>query len=402
MSARTRPRVVLSLGMGIDSVALLVRWLLNPSSRDFDLRDLVVITAMTGEEHDRTRELMERFVLPLLRHHRVRYVQLCRAGQLKSAGYVVLSDTDQPRQMHMRGPWRLSDEMRAAGTLPSKRNGRRWCSERAKGQVLDWWVVDNMEPGYVHVVGFAKEEQRRADRDTKARQEKEDKGEVVPCRPSYPLIEWGWDREQCAAYLQQLFKEPFSRSCCTFCPFSATAGSKAELIERWRAQPEAGADALELEYTALALNPLIGAFGVGATAADLVRTHRLHEVQAIFRRRLEKIEVWDVLEVRRYFDAKDGDADAKGMAWRSVRVAATGRRHEMWNWVYALDRGQAQVETDRYGITRAWQHRRAASGGEVHYPAAEWFYVMVPHGVKNKKREGFESKWSEFFAEALF
>lgn len=39
--------------------ALLVQWILNPSSRDFDLRDLTVITAMTGEEHERTRRPMD-------------------------------------------------------------------------------------------------------------------------------------------------------------------------------------------------------------------------------------------------------------------------------------------------------------------------------------------------------
>jgi hypothetical protein len=65
-------------------------------------------------------------------------------------------------------------------------------SERAKGEVTDWWVADNVRPGYFHVVGFAAEERGRAERDTKARAEKEAKGTVVPCRPAYSLIEWNW------------------------------------------------------------------------------------------------------------------------------------------------------------------------------------------------------------------
>lgn len=50
---------MLSLGMGVDSAALLARWLLDPSSRDFDLDDLVVVTAMTGDEYTATRLLMD-------------------------------------------------------------------------------------------------------------------------------------------------------------------------------------------------------------------------------------------------------------------------------------------------------------------------------------------------------
>ncbi|WNV83094.1 hypothetical protein [Umezawaea sp. Da 62-37] len=44
------PRVVLNLGLGRDSVAILARWLTDPSSRDFDLSELAVITGMTGQE----------------------------------------------------------------------------------------------------------------------------------------------------------------------------------------------------------------------------------------------------------------------------------------------------------------------------------------------------------------
>lgn len=38
----------MSYGMGVDSTAILLRWLTDPMSRDFDLRDLVVSTAHTG------------------------------------------------------------------------------------------------------------------------------------------------------------------------------------------------------------------------------------------------------------------------------------------------------------------------------------------------------------------
>ena len=34
--------------MGIESVCVLVRWLREPAVRDFDLRDLVVVTAIVS------------------------------------------------------------------------------------------------------------------------------------------------------------------------------------------------------------------------------------------------------------------------------------------------------------------------------------------------------------------
>ena len=44
---RKGPSVFFSYGMGVDSTAILLRWLHESSSRDFDLGDLVVLTAMT-------------------------------------------------------------------------------------------------------------------------------------------------------------------------------------------------------------------------------------------------------------------------------------------------------------------------------------------------------------------
>lgn len=39
--------VVMSYGMGVDSTAILLRWLTDPSSRDFALSDLIVITGVS-------------------------------------------------------------------------------------------------------------------------------------------------------------------------------------------------------------------------------------------------------------------------------------------------------------------------------------------------------------------
>jgi hypothetical protein len=52
---RLRRRVVLSWGMGADSTALLLRWIRQPETQPCDLRDLLLITAMTGDEWPATQ-----------------------------------------------------------------------------------------------------------------------------------------------------------------------------------------------------------------------------------------------------------------------------------------------------------------------------------------------------------
>ena len=127
--------VVINLGMGVDSVATLTRWIYEPDTRNFDLGQLTVVTAMTGDEHADTAQAMTDHVLPVMRRHRLRYVQLSRGGQTAAAGVTVLSNTRRPDRMHMRGPWALSDELTTSGTLPPV--ARRACSQRAKGDVID-------------------------------------------------------------------------------------------------------------------------------------------------------------------------------------------------------------------------------------------------------------------------
>jgi hypothetical protein len=46
---RYRRKVVLNYGMGWDSTAIFLRWLLEPSSRNFQLDQLIVLMAQVGE-----------------------------------------------------------------------------------------------------------------------------------------------------------------------------------------------------------------------------------------------------------------------------------------------------------------------------------------------------------------
>src|SRR5215210_2947204 len=104
--------------MGVDSTALLLRWLHEPDSRDFALADLVVLTAMTGDEFQDTERLVAAHILHRLRAARVRFVQIARTGAVEADGVTVLDDSREPHELHMRGPFRLSDELLSVGTVP--------------------------------------------------------------------------------------------------------------------------------------------------------------------------------------------------------------------------------------------------------------------------------------------
>ena len=89
----------MSNGLGVESTAILLRWIHEPESRDFPLEDLVVITAMTGREWRDTVENFEQYMLPLFRKHRIRFVQVARAGHLEKEGIVVLDDSREPSKL---------------------------------------------------------------------------------------------------------------------------------------------------------------------------------------------------------------------------------------------------------------------------------------------------------------
>lgn len=373
-----------SFGMGKDSAALLARWLTEPDTRDFPISALTVVTAMAGDEPDATRRLMEQHLLPIMRDARCRFVQIARAEQ--SGGYVVLDDCRRPQKMIMRGLWRLSDELSASGTVLQVAAKRRLCSWRAKGSVLDAFYADEYGGApFRHIVAFAAEEARRAERDQNYT--------TAGRRPEYPLIDaWGWDRARCDRYLLELFGEPWARSMCVYCPFSSSRTGLPELVERWRAEPDTGAAALALEYTALALNPRSRLFGK-RSAQDVVRDHGLTEVWERHQRRLSE-QRWSVYEVRRIIHPRRADPTAKGPAWRSVRTLCTGDRDRAEEILRRrAGHAGAEVILDEHGILRAELRAR----GEA-YPTIEQALALAPAGVQDKQRPRFEDWFQQLAA----
>ncbi len=156
------PAIVFSCGMGKDSAALLARWLLEPASRTFALDHLIVPTAMVGSEYQTTVRLMETHLLPLMRQHGVRYVQVARQPRAPRTrkvvpGFVVLDDSRNPQRLHPAGPDTLHDEYQRSGTLPQVAKNNRRCSLKYKAEPMDNWIAANITGSYRHVIGYAAE-----------------------------------------------------------------------------------------------------------------------------------------------------------------------------------------------------------------------------------------------------
>ncbi|MFB7378082.1 hypothetical protein ACFC6U_01840 [Kitasatospora purpeofusca] len=429
---------VVSWGLGADSTAILLRFLENPAAYGLrpDLSDLIVITAMTGMEWPDSVSLAEQHVLPLLRTHRVRYVQIARGGHsIARSGVEILSDTRAPTRIHTSGRWSLLLDLSESGTVPMY-GGSRLCSVRAKGEPLDRWFEQNLHGPYRHVVGFEAGEASRARVDTSFPKPGR--------RPWYPLINWGWDRPALLAYLKSRLGVSYPKSFCWACPYPVSAGSLPDHMARSRRFPRQIAEAALLEYTAQALNPRFTLYAKSSLREEL---HRAGNCTALdlLAERLDS-EPWSIYEVRRVLapgrsehcktwhgprcarchklavesgappselprckvcqtvsgarcprrDPLCSDPQVKGNVWRSVRrIGILSRRQALADLERFADRpGRAlehvasAVPGYDLGFDRVVTVRRADS-----YPTRERQFVTAPATVLPKARAGFEAAW---------
>lgn len=408
LAGRPPASIVFCNGCGVDSMALLHLWCNQPASRDFDLNDLLVITAVTGDEYRSTIDAANAYLVPMLREHGIRFLQVARGGQSTHDGYDTLADSTRPTELVPRGAWHLGEEMEQALTVPQIVTGRRLCSYRAKGEVLDSAIADEIADGRVapefrHAVAFAAEETWRAKRDssytTNAR------------RPWYPLIEMGYDRLWCANYLRTVLDGfVYPRSCCVFCCFQAPRPGRNALATRWRAEPEAGAYALHVERRALSINRRMRLFG-SLSAAEFVRDREISAVAELADTELADTTMWTVVETRRVYRAasvkdpttgrslrgRDGrtvkDPARKGDTWRSIRPhIVTSTRDD---GLTALE-GLAAVHdtvvwTEGNQIPRV--DVRVLPSRPREWPLTTHEFALLPGAIRAKEHAGFDREW---------
>jgi hypothetical protein len=364
--------VVLSYGMGIDSTAILLRWLEEPGSRDFELKDLTVLTAQTGNEFSDTKRLVEAHILPLLRRFHIRYVQIARSGPLQGDGLTLLDDSREPTQLHIDGDFKLSDELQANGTVPQVATGQRRCTHHFKGFPLTYWTDREYGDQAIRkVIGYNADELDRVHRS---------EGYSTDSRETeHPLVEWGWGRKRCEEYVAQIVGETWRKSCCTFCPF---AGGKPDILGRYRQFPAEAAEALFLEHVSLAFNPRMALYARKSLRLILEKDGNT-EALRLLEERLTAVP-WAVYRVRRI-------VWAKGRADRKTERAGDGTREAV---VARLTKAGGCLDG---GTARLYVRQR---GNE--YPMLEDMLVAAPAVVEEKSRPRFEENWQRLAERTLW
>jgi hypothetical protein len=360
-------QVVLSYGMGVDSTAILLEWINNPASRDFELSDLTVITSMVGNEFEATGRLVREHILPLLREHGIRFVQVAKAGpSIKTDGIVVLDDSTETTELHIDGCFTLSDELRAAATLPTS-GGCRKCSLKFKGDVLDGWIGANIEGEFDHVIGFNSEETRRVAKDQCF-------GKANGRIAKYPLLDWDWDRETCERFIVETLGVEWRKSCCTMCPFA----KRHEVVENFEMEPESGGQALALEHVALKFNPRMKLYKTKA-AIEIVSDNA--EALAAMERELSS-RPWAIYEMKRVMLPRETDANKRGATARQIRMLS----------VQLVTRDEAEAEVEG-GV------EVVRDTGDGSFPRIEVRRVAAPAWVREKQGVSDET-WAAWWAKA--
>ncbi len=401
-----KTQVILSEGLGVESTAILVRWMKEPETRPCDLSDLIVITAMTGDEYPDTKTDFETHILPMLREHGVRYVQVARAGHLEEAGIVVLDDSRDPKTLFVQGVYKLSDELAHAGTLPQS-GGEHRCAMKFKAFVIEKWLEDNIYAAEEihHAFGYNAEETKRVVKSQEAIARRNEGATPVifgfnseePKRAAraaeydtqkrvgvYPLVEWGWNRQACFDYLQKHLGVLWKKSACVYCPFN---NLKEDGVNRMKQFPAEVAKALVLERVSLALNHRSTLYATKALA-DITEKTGMDEARKSFDVLLNEMP-WSLYRVRRIYKKK-------GQADRLVERLENGPRTSMELRVREkASEFKATLDTRReieYAFVRERQDDTTV------YPALEDFYVACPGTVDTKSRYGtpyFEKNWNK-------
>lgn len=427
--------VIQSHGMGVESTAITLRWLNDPSSRTFCLCQLIIITAQTGDEHTNdTGPLVEQHLLPLYRQHNIRFVEVARAGPREADGIVVLQDTRSPERLHLEGAYKLSDELLLNGTVPQS-GGVHTCALKFKAFVVESWLKHCLRTPFHQVFGYNSEEISRAagatlgDAKRNAKDlrvafgfnvdEPDRAARAVECddqvtmafghnageegRASrtlshddilkrhsfFPLIDWQWTRDMCLDYIRQCLSVTWLRSCCGMCPFSsALSRGTPEGLARLLRHPEQAARALLIEHVSTAMNPRATLFSRKSLQSILRKSPEFDVVFGAYEQQISQMP-WSIYRVRRIY-SKKGKAD------RCIEVLETGPRSAITALFVHYSAQARRLETIG-GITYAYLRER----GEQ-YPAFEEYQVAAPAIVQTKARYGvpwFDGKWNCLMAQ---
>lgn len=217
---------VASYGGGVNSTAMLVG--MQARSETVDL----ILFADTGGEKPETYSYIRRFSRWLVERDYPRIVTVCKTtkkpGRFNPAGKVLT----------------LEEHCLQTKTLPSAAFAMKSCSMKFKREPQDefvnqwppaWleWVTGN---AIIKLIGFDADEPHRIGRPS-------DGG----YRFRYPLVEWGWGRDECMKAIIDAGLCTPPKSSCFFCPNM----DELEIFELRDKHPDLLARALEIEKAGL-------------------------------------------------------------------------------------------------------------------------------------------------------
>lgn len=369
------PEAVLHYGMGFDSTALLLDYLLNPQNWDFVLRCIVM--SQTGDESFLIKQQVEKYVFPLLRQHKIRTIQIARASSTLRDGFVVLDDTTEPEICHYRPTaqkpyFSLSDDMLLAATVPQYAQNRRKCSDKFKQKILDKWHDLNC-PGCWKLIGYNGDE---AHRFAKIKEEWQQQSlHPIKC----PLYDRGWSRSYIEDYIKAFIgSDQFYRSACVFCPFSMVAGSNAEIKLKYDLNPREAVRSAYLEYVSICFNSKQTLSSSGKTIAQ--RGLLNEDNQFLFELELAEA-VWKVYEVRRI--------RGLNIPYRSIKTVFVGSRETSQQYVRSLGSYKSgEYKTCDHGIERFHTEEDVPEN-------CEFYYVAAPGDPRTNERPQFAKTWAQ-------
>jgi hypothetical protein len=214
----SRPLTVVAYGAGTDSTAMLIE--LVRQQRPVDL----ILFADTGGERPETYRYIDLFSNWLVERG---YPEIQVVQRVRATGEVLT----------------LEQNCLEAKSLPSVAYGFKTCSQKFKLQPQDKFC-NNWQPArdewaagrkVVKLIGYDAGEERRV------KAFEDDKYTL-----EYPLIAWGWERDECIAAIRTAGLPLPGKSACFFCP----SARKNEIMLLKRQHPDLAARAVRMEQNA--------------------------------------------------------------------------------------------------------------------------------------------------------
>lgn len=218
--------VVASYGGGVNSTAMLVGMVDRKERLD------LVIFGDTGGEKPETYAFLRTFDKWLRANAGIPITRVQRTNQYGTS-------------------ITLEAELYRTAELPSIAFGGKTCSDKFKIQPFQKFMNHHPEAlaawkageRVTKLVGYHKGELRRRDNATKTPTSDAAARDAAKYALRFPLIEWGWDHEECVAAIEGAGLVVPPKSACFFCPSS----KREEIVQLRRKHPELYERAIAIE-----------------------------------------------------------------------------------------------------------------------------------------------------------